>query len=146
MRINAAKPAAVLPTRKAKAASATLFLILGSLFKAIGQYLVESDNVRVIRAAKPVYRRTTERCKVLNPEYSIFRDQPIPGASPLIVIHRLPCRCVSKAGGPTHFGSYGGVDDTRMELGIRCILGIAPHFHGFRIGNLCKSSRAQSRG
>ena len=27
--------------------------------------------------------RTTERCKVLNPEYNIFRDQPIPGASPL---------------------------------------------------------------
>ena len=25
----------------------------------------------------------TERGKVLNPEYSIFRDQPIPGASPL---------------------------------------------------------------
>ena len=51
MRINAAKPAAVLPTRKAKAASATLFLILGSLFKAIGQYLVESDNGNVHRAA-----------------------------------------------------------------------------------------------
>ena len=40
-------------------------------------------NVRVIRAAKPVCQRMTERCKVLNPEYSIFRDQPIPGASPL---------------------------------------------------------------
>ena len=40
-------------------------------------------NVRVIRAANPVYRRTTERCKILNPEYNIFRDQPIPGASPL---------------------------------------------------------------
>ena len=25
----------------------------------------------------------TERGKILNPEYSIFRDQPVPGASPL---------------------------------------------------------------
>ena len=41
------------------------------------------NNVRVIRAAKPVRRRMTERGKVLNPEYSIFRDQPIAGASPL---------------------------------------------------------------
>ena len=31
----------------------------------------------------------TERAKVLNPEYNIFRDQPIAGASPLIVIRRL---------------------------------------------------------
>ena len=41
------------------------------------------DNVRVIRAADPVGRRTTERGKVINPEYNIFRDQPIAGASPL---------------------------------------------------------------
>ena len=41
------------------------------------------DNVRVIRAAKPVCRRMTERGKILNPEYNIFRDQPIAGASPL---------------------------------------------------------------
>jgi len=41
------------------------------------------DNVRVIRAANPVCRRTTERGKILNPEYNIFRDQPIPRASPL---------------------------------------------------------------
>ena len=44
---------------------------------------MKSDNVRVIRAANKVCRRTTERGKVLNPEYSLFRDQPIPGASPL---------------------------------------------------------------
>ena len=43
----------------------------------------EQDNVRVIRAANPVCRRMTERGKVINPEYSTFRDQPIPGASPL---------------------------------------------------------------
>ena len=43
----------------------------------------ERDNVRVIRAAKPVCRRMTERGKVLNPEYNIFRDQPIAGVSPL---------------------------------------------------------------
>ena len=41
------------------------------------------DNVRVIRAAKPVCRRMTERGKILNPEYSMFRDPPIAGASPL---------------------------------------------------------------
>ena len=46
-------------------------------------YQIEVDNVRVIRAAKPVCRRTTERGKALNPEYSIFRDQPTAGASPL---------------------------------------------------------------
>ena len=43
----------------------------------------EAHNVRVIRAANPVCRRTTERGKVLNLEYNIFRDQPIAGASPL---------------------------------------------------------------
>ena len=43
----------------------------------------EAHNVRVIRAAKTVCRRTTERYKVINPEYNIFRDQPIPRASPL---------------------------------------------------------------
>ena len=43
----------------------------------------EVDNVRVIRAANPVCRRTTERSKILNPEYNIFRDQPTPRASPL---------------------------------------------------------------
>ena len=56
----------------------------------------EPDNVHVIRAANPVCRRTTERGKLLNPEYNIFRDQPIPRASPLrintllydAVIHR----------------------------------------------------------
>ena len=40
-------------------------------------------NVRVIRAANPVGRRMTERGKISNPEYSIFRDQPIARASPL---------------------------------------------------------------
>ena len=49
------------------------------------------DNVRVIRAANPVCRRMTERCKVLNPEYNIFRDQPTPRASPLR-INTLLCR------------------------------------------------------
>ena len=44
---------------------------------------VKHDNVRVIRAANPICRRMTERCKVINPEYSIFRDQPIARASPL---------------------------------------------------------------
>ena len=43
------------------------------------------DNVRVIRAAIPVCRRMTERGKILNPDYSIFRDQPTPRASPLRV-------------------------------------------------------------
>ena len=46
-------------------------------------FLIKRDNVRVIRAANKVCRRTTERGKVLNPEYNIFRDQPIPRASPL---------------------------------------------------------------
>ena len=52
---------------------------------------LKPHNVRVIRAAKPICRRTTERGKVLNPEYNIFRDQPIPGASPLR-INALLCR------------------------------------------------------
>ena len=56
----------------------------------IGEPFSESDNVRVIRAAKPVCRRTMERGKVLNPEYSIFRDQPIAGASPLRINRLLP--------------------------------------------------------
>ena len=48
---------------------------------------LKRDNVRVIRAAIKKYAdQKTERGKILNPEYSIFRDQPIPGASPLIVI------------------------------------------------------------
>ena len=46
-------------------------------------HVFKRHNVRVIRAAKPVCRRTTERGKVINPECSIFRDQPTPGASPL---------------------------------------------------------------
>ena len=54
----------------------------------------ERDNVRVIRAAKPVCRRTTERGKTLNPEYNIFRDQPIPRASPLR-INTLLCGVVT---------------------------------------------------
>ena len=53
------------------------------------------DNVRVIRAANPVCQRTTERGKVINPEYSIFRDQPIAGASPLR-INTLLCRVVGR--------------------------------------------------
>ena len=40
-------------------------------------------NGNVIPAAKPVCRRTTERGKTLNPEYSIDRDQPTSRASPL---------------------------------------------------------------
>ena len=43
-------------------------------------------NVVDIRAANPVCRRTIERGKILNPEYSIDRDQPTPGASPLRII------------------------------------------------------------
>ena len=54
-------------------------------------------NVRVIRAAKPVCRRTTERGKILNPEYNIFRDQPIARASPLR-INTLLYRVCSKFG------------------------------------------------
>ena len=34
----------------------------------------------------------TERGKVINPEYSIFRDQPIAGASPLRINTLLSCR------------------------------------------------------
>ena len=51
-------------------------------------------NVRVIRAAKPVCQRTTERGKALSPKYSINRDQPTSQASSLsdqcIVIVPLP--------------------------------------------------------
>ena len=43
-------------------------------------------NVLDIRAANPVRRRTIERGKVINPEYSIDRDQPTAGASPLRII------------------------------------------------------------
>ena len=43
-------------------------------------------NVVNIRAANPVCRRTIERSKILNPEYSIDRDQPTPVASPLRII------------------------------------------------------------
>ena len=51
------------------------------------------DNVRVIRAANPVCRPKTERGKISNPEYSIFRDQPVPGASPIQInalLHGAP--------------------------------------------------------
>ena len=56
---------------------------IGKFLSIFLMELRERDNVGVIRAAKPVCRRTTERGKVINPEYSIFRDQPTPGASPL---------------------------------------------------------------
>ena len=45
--------------------------------------MAKPDNVRVIRAANPICRRMTKRCKVLNPKYNIFRDQPTPRASPI---------------------------------------------------------------
>ena len=41
----------------------------------------------------------TERGKILNPEYSIFRDQPIAGASPLRINTLLSCG-VSKVRNP----------------------------------------------
>ena len=48
-------------------------------------------NVRVIRAANPVCRRMTERGKILNPEYSVDRDQPTSRASPLRINTLLCC-------------------------------------------------------
>ena len=54
---------------------------------------LEADDVRVIRAAIPVCLRTTERGKILNPEYNIFRDQPILGASPLRIDALLYAIC-----------------------------------------------------
>ena len=51
------------------------------------------DNVRVIRVANPICRRMTERGKAINAEYSIFRDQPVPGASSLQInalLHGAP--------------------------------------------------------
>ena len=68
-------------------------------------------NVRVIRAAKPVCRRTTERCKVLNPEYNIFRDQPTPGASPLR-INTLLSRDLSSSQSTLGFCRIGGEKNT----------------------------------
>ena len=64
-----------------RVASNTAMLVGFELSKA--SFGVEQHNVRVIRAVNRVCRRTTERGKLLNPEYSIFRDQPTPGASPL---------------------------------------------------------------
>ena len=52
-----------------------------------------NDNVRVIRAAKPVCRRTTERGKISNPEHNIKRDQPTSRASPLRINVLLSCVC-----------------------------------------------------
>ena len=52
---------------------------------------LKPNNVRVIRAAKPFCRRMTERGKVINPDYNIFRDQATAGASPLR-INTLLCR------------------------------------------------------
>ena len=53
--------------------------------------VLQGNNVRVVRAAKPVCRRMTERGKILNPEYNTNRDQPTTGASPLRVNALLPC-------------------------------------------------------
>ena len=50
----------------------------------------EPYNVRDIRAAEPVRRRSTERGEMLNPENNIDRDQPPPGASPLRIIVCYP--------------------------------------------------------
>ena len=71
-------------------------------------------NVRVIRAAKPICRRKTERGKISNPEYSIFRDQPTPRASPLR-INTLLCRdllpCVFRLRFQNQMGSFDLVDN-----------------------------------
>ena len=56
---------------------------LAYMVAGFGALSWKQHNVRVIRAAKPVCRRMTERGKVLNTEYSINRDQPTSGASPL---------------------------------------------------------------
>ena len=53
-------------------------------FSKSGYYLVPSGITSVLseRPLKSADQKT-ERCKMLNPEYSICRDQPIAGASPL---------------------------------------------------------------
>ena len=60
-----------------------IFFQVSSGHKRSESQLLSPNNCGVIRAARPFCRRMTERCKVKNPEYNIFRDQPIPGASPL---------------------------------------------------------------
>ena len=70
-------------------------------------------NVRVIRAANPVCRRMTERGEVFNPKSSIFRDQPIPRASPLrintLLSRVLNLRaCSNGECGPLKVGEYMG--------------------------------------
>ena len=75
-------------------------LFLDFRLRSIIIFRSKAHNVRVIRAAKPICRRTTERGKILNPEYSICRDQPTSRASPLR-INALLCaglwRCASQS-------------------------------------------------
>ena len=63
-------------------------------FWSVNLERLQPDNVRVIRAANPVCRRMTERCKVLNHEHNVFRDQPTSRACPLRIktlLFRVPC-------------------------------------------------------
>ena len=71
--------------------------------------IFEPDNARVNRDATG--RPETERGKVLNSEYNIFRDQPTSPASPLR-INTLLCRDVYRGlmSGPTIMDGKGAID------------------------------------